>query len=78
MFTVAQNILHHSLDAHSYDMFAVDIAHDVRPTQFVDTVCMLVNTVLVPFGGEKEDRCVCVEDLNHCQTGCITICNKSI
>ena len=47
-------------------MFAVDIAHDVRPTQFVDTVCMLVNTVLVPFGGEKENRCVCVEDLNHC------------
>ena len=68
MFTVAQNILHHSLDAHSYDMFAVDIAHDVRPTQLLDTGGMLVNTMLVTFRGEKEHRCECVEDLNQCQT----------
>eukprot|EP00555_Chaetoceros_dichaeta_P013686 CAMPEP_0198263516 /NCGR_PEP_ID=MMETSP1447-20131203/12267_1 /TAXON_ID=420782 /ORGANISM="Chaetoceros dichaeta, Strain CCMP1751" /LENGTH=146 /DNA_ID=CAMNT_0043952131 /DNA_START=268 /DNA_END=708 /DNA_ORIENTATION=+ len=54
MFTVALSILHHSLRAYSHDAFAVGIAHDVRPPQFVDTVGMFVNTVLVPFGGGKE------------------------
>ena len=53
MFNVALSILHHPLDAQSYDKFAVDITHDVRPTQFVDTVYMLMNTVLLPFGGKK-------------------------
>ena len=46
-----------------YDAFAVGIAHNVRPIQFVDRVNMRV-----PFGGGKDDGCDHVEDLHHCWT----------
>jgi len=53
------------LDTQSYDMFAVDIAHDARLTNFVYTVGMLMNNVLAPFRGDKEDEYEFVKDLNH-------------
>ena len=53
MINAALSILHHSLDAQSYDMFVVDIAHDVRPKQFLGTVYMLLNTMVVSFGGKN-------------------------
>ena len=69
VFSVALNILHHTMRAYSHDAFAIGVAYDVRPRQFQDSVGMFVNTVLVPFRGGKEGGCESVGELHQRWTG---------
>ena len=65
MFSVALSILRHTMRAHSHNAFAIDVAHDVRPRQFQDSLVMFVNTVLIPFKSGKEGGGESVEELNQ-------------
>ena len=54
LFSFAVYVLNHTLRAYSREGFALGVANDTRRSQFIDTIGMFVNTVLIPFQGGYE------------------------
>lgn len=65
MFSLALSAYHHSMQAYSHEAFAIGVAYDARPHQFLDSVGMFVNTVLFPFKGGKDGGMETVKDVHQ-------------